>query len=354
MKLLTILDKNSNNLDLFRLFAAAAVIVGHAYAISPEPPLRDGVSVLLGFDYSGSLAVKFFFFLSGLLVANSIRMQGDLISFLISRCARLFPGLIFCVLVSACLVGGVFTSLKFSEYIAQPDVYSYLTKNIALELQWNLPGVFNNNPLHTVNGSLWTLPVEFFCYMGLSVFGALGLLKNNFSATALFVLLIAAFYWNENLLPLFGLPADAWMLPMFFCVGAILAVNKNAIDIDWTVLGGLFLASFLVRRTQLYPIIMPLAIFISILFFSSWSVIRKIRLPGDFSYGVYLYGFPVQQISKTIFPEQGVHANQAIGLAGAVVIGAFSWFAVERPSIRLGKKLREWRSMALTARPVVP
>jgi peptidoglycan/LPS O-acetylase OafA/YrhL len=65
MKLSEILNKQANNLDIFRILASCMVIYGHAYSLSPQVGKVDITASLLGFDYSGSLAVKIFFFLTG-------------------------------------------------------------------------------------------------------------------------------------------------------------------------------------------------------------------------------------------------------------------------------------------------
>jgi peptidoglycan/LPS O-acetylase OafA/YrhL len=85
MLLQEILRKENNNLDIFRVIAAMMVIYGHAYAILPSSGPGDILTGLLGFDYSGSLAVKIFFFLSGLVVTNSLLTKRNLLQFLIAR-----------------------------------------------------------------------------------------------------------------------------------------------------------------------------------------------------------------------------------------------------------------------------
>ena len=81
MRLSDLLQRDNNNLDIFRLIAAALVIYGHAYAIAPQEGHSDVLVHLLGYDYSGSLAVKLFFFLSGLVVTNSLLHKRDVAQF---------------------------------------------------------------------------------------------------------------------------------------------------------------------------------------------------------------------------------------------------------------------------------
>ena len=149
-----ILLRNGNNFDILRLIAAAAVIIGHAYAIAPQPPLQDFVASVVHFEYSGSLAVKFFFFLSGLLVTDSLIRRPEPLQFLVRRACRIFPALLVCLLVAIFIVGPIFTKLSLFDYFTQKDTWSYLMKNISLiDLQWKLPGVFSDNK-YGLNGSL--------------------------------------------------------------------------------------------------------------------------------------------------------------------------------------------------------
>jgi peptidoglycan/LPS O-acetylase OafA/YrhL len=65
----------NNNLNFFRLVAALLVIYGHAPLFVPNQAATDVIYDALQFDYSGSLAVKFFFMLSGLLVTRSLLLR---------------------------------------------------------------------------------------------------------------------------------------------------------------------------------------------------------------------------------------------------------------------------------------
>lgn len=339
MRLNEFLSRDGNNLDALRLIAALGVIVGHAYAISPQPPLGDGVLALLKFEYSGGLAVKFFFFLSGILVANSIIEKPDFFSFLTLRVFRLFPGLVVCLIFTAFFIGPIFSGYSVGEYFGGQDVYSYLARNAALYLQWELPGVFKENPTSTVNGSLWTLPVEFFCYLMLGVLGGLGLLRNKIFAGFVFLSLAAFLTYRPISMQWFSLPSEAWMFPLFFCLGGLLAVLKEYVWINFQAVFCLFLAAALMHATPLYPVLMSLAIFICAFYFVSFRAVRRIKLPGDFSYGIYLYGFVCQQVSKSIWPDQGVHWNQFLGMFFASILAVLSWYFVEAPSMKAGRRL---------------
>src|SRR5262249_31359722 len=97
--------------------------------------------------------------------------------FMKSRCLRIFPGLAVCLLAMVFLLGPVVTSLPAIQYLTSPELYDFLFRNLTLvDMHFRLPGVFDDLPQQGVNGSLWTLPAEFFLYLVLGGFGAAGIL----------------------------------------------------------------------------------------------------------------------------------------------------------------------------------
>ena len=62
---------------------------------------------------------------------------------------------------------------------------------------------------------------------------------------------------------------------------------------------------------------------------------RRISLvaKGDYSYGLFLYGFPIQQATLAALGEPGRHwsVNLAIAFPIDFAVAAFSWWCVERP-----------------------
>lgn len=145
MQLSDILKKENNNLDIFRVFAAIMVIYGHAYAIVPSKDQRDPIGQLLGFDYSGSLAVKIFFFLSGLVVTNSLIEKKDIWQFIVSRFLRIWPALTAVFLSTALILGPILSTHSPSDYFSNPLVYEYILRGLILDIRYDLPGLFSNN-----------------------------------------------------------------------------------------------------------------------------------------------------------------------------------------------------------------
>jgi peptidoglycan/LPS O-acetylase OafA/YrhL len=335
-----VLKRGGNNFDVLRLIAASAVIIGHAYAISPQPPLQDAVLSLLHFDYSGSLAVKFFFFLSGLLVSDSIIRRPTVFQFLTRRAFRIFPGLIVCLMISVFLVGPVFTKLPINDYFAQTETWTYLIRNTLLnDLQWKLPGVFSESK-YGLNGSLWTLPYESICYLYIAIFCGIGLFPFRFAANVVFTAIVLTAFLAPQYLPRFAQNPEAVLLPAFFSLGALFAINKQLIKIDLQRVILLWIFVVLVNEPSAHRFLFYIAFFYTTIFLASLGfVIKHLKLPFDASYGVYVYGFMIQQCVVSVYPNIGVHGNQFISLIIAISIGICSWFYIEKPAIAFGAKL---------------
>lgn len=141
-----VIKRENNNFDCVRLIAACLVIYGHANALilPGVPEGGDFVKSLLGFDNSGMLAVKIFFFLSGLVVANSLLEKGLALQFLLSRFFRIWPGMMFVVLVTTLILGPALTRLDMKDYWSHASVMDYVTGNFLMDIRFDLPGVFDN------------------------------------------------------------------------------------------------------------------------------------------------------------------------------------------------------------------
>jgi peptidoglycan/LPS O-acetylase OafA/YrhL len=336
-----VLKRDANNFDILRLIAALGVIIGHAYAIAPQPPLQDGILSILHFDYSGSLAVKFFFFLSGLLVTNSIILKPNAFQFLAKRAFRIFPGLLVCLLVAVFIVGPIFTKVSLTEYFSYGKTWSYINKNFFLtDLQWKLTGVFSNSK-YGLNGSLWTLPYEVLCYIYLAIFYGLGFLKNKIVANIFFITVIIVAFTTPHYLPaFFSQNPDSYLLPACFALGALFANNKEIIKIDIYHFILLWVFSIILNHSEVYQFIFYIAFFYSTIYIASLNfVVNKLKISFDSSYGIYIYGFMIQQCVFASLPTIGVHANQAITATIAICLGTLSWFFIEKPFVDYGHRV---------------
>jgi len=169
-----------NNFDALRLVAAASVVFSHSFLISEGTQdhewliwLTENQSIL------GLVGVFVFFAISGFLVTQSFEETGDAWRFLAKRSLRIFPGLFVATVLSAFALAPLVTTLWPSAFLSRPEPYEYVIGNTLLDQTVHeLPGVmFVNNPVGLeINGSLWTLRLEFTMYLMVLALGVLRLL----------------------------------------------------------------------------------------------------------------------------------------------------------------------------------
>ena len=156
----------SSNINILRFICAVAVIVSHSYAITCKED-----DFVMAFNNGqcnlGGIAVAVFFFLSGLYVTKSLERTDSVVEFMKKRCIRIFPQLWIVVILSV-IMGAAITTVSLSEYLTNLQTYKYFLNGVLIPIH-DLPGVFGNLPYHTVNGPLWTMPVEFVAYVGLAI-----------------------------------------------------------------------------------------------------------------------------------------------------------------------------------------
>ena len=171
-----IAPRRRNNFHAVRLLAAIAVLFGHGYAVMGHAcePL---VECRLGYTNISRLAVDTFFVISGFLITQSWVSDPDPFRFLVRRVARIMPGLFVSVLVVAFVIGPLETTLPLSSYFRSHLMHQFLSWCILWPGPFILPGVFQSHPLPIVIATLWTLPIEFVCYLAVLAAGIVGVVK---------------------------------------------------------------------------------------------------------------------------------------------------------------------------------
>lgn len=323
-----------NNFNLMRLVAAWLVIYGHAHAITGIAG-NDGIAWLTQLRGAGALAVDMFFAISGFLIAASLE-RNNVRGYLVSRGLRILPALLACVALTTFVLGPLLTNA--ADYWRQPTTWNYLLVNASLLLsRFQLPGVFEGHPLDVVNGSLWTLPNEAKLYILLMLAWLLGLLAPR-RYTPLWLLVMLAGY---------ALAWRYWPLPdhiqkygectAFFITGTLLWVQRERIRLSgWAVLAVLLMFAALRGTTWSH---LP---YFGLLTYGTLWLGMRVRLPmirhTDLSYGLYLYGWPAQQLAWMLPAGKTIAGNIAIATAIALACAALSWVLVERPALRLKKR----------------
>lgn len=322
-----------NHFNLIRLVAAWMVIWSHAWAITGTPG-NDPFAHLTLTRSAGAFAVDVFFVISGFLVAASFERHGWR-EFLIARALRIYPALIVCTLLTVCVLGPLLTTA--SDYWRDPTTWRYLAGNATLwRAEFWLPGVFETLPRTAVNGSLWTLPIEGRLYVALLFAGLLGMLKpwRYALAWAVALAVACAYAWRHAPLPEW-LAYLVWVTA-FFITGTLLWVWRARLALGWRYLLPLLLAAAVARGT---PWFVP-AYFATVAY-GTFCVAFLARLPAtgrtDLSYGLYLYGWPMQQLALLAGAVTPV-ANTLAATALALACAALSWFLVEKPALDLKRR----------------
>ncbi len=354
-----------NNFNLLRMAAASMVIYAHAYPLVQGYRGRnpdwsgDVLYDLTGID-SGRIGVQIFFVMSGFLVAQSLSRRPSLVEFFWARALRIVPALLMAILAGALVFGLAFSELGVRDYLASPELRAFLARNLTLHVPPHnaLSSVFAANPYpNVVNGSLWTIPWELKMYLSLGLLGLVGVYRHRLWVAVLYAAAFAAFC-----LALQGARAGGPGLSMliaffaYFYTGVMLWLFREKIRLDGATLAAgvalligvllLFKGSVLAR--SVYPLVLGYAI-IGLALLPS-GPIRAFNRLGDYSYGTYLYAFPVQQSLMALFPDLTPIPLCFAALAATLAIAVPSWHFLEKPMLAL--KSRTPRLAARAAAPV--
>ena len=337
-------DHRANNFDCIRLLAAAAVIYGHAHPLASAPdPAFFGNAVQ-------AFAVKVFFTISGYLIAASWISDPDPARYFFRRGLRIFPALIAICLLTVFLLGPLTTTLAIGEYFTNMSTWRYL-KNIFLYPVYSLPGVFESNTYReAVNGSLWSLPVEFAMYIALPLV-ALRMKGAVLKTSLLFstVVLCAVSIWWLRISPTDTYPTfygtnirSALDVAPYFMIGACFQAFKHKINPHPSIaLCGIGALLFL-QPTGLWAELSLMTVgAYSILAFATTEapILRSAGRFGDVSYGLYLYGFPVQQWLYYLSDNRlSAWGNALISIPICLVLAWISWHALEKRALKMKPK----------------
>jgi peptidoglycan/LPS O-acetylase OafA/YrhL len=321
-----------NNINAIRLVLSVSVLYSHSFPLALGYETTEPVAYLTGGQATiGSMAVAAFFALSGYLIAGSWERSSSWVTFALRRVRRIYP---------AYLVAGMVCYLAFPMPSSPEGAWG-------LFLLRNVPGssVFANNPKPmTVNGSLWTIPFEAWSYVGIALMGAAGLLVRRRTLVGLLVasIVLAVLFegyeingMGKGLGYIIGWPrAWARLLPPIF---AGILYHSMAGRFRWHPLLGLAAVSGLAIGAYL-PLGMTVALptcgtylLFSAAFSPPWNWGKWITSHGDFSYGIYLYAFPIQQTVMCLIGHPvGATVLFALSIVPAFAAGIASWLLIEQ------------------------
>ena len=344
-------DQRQNNIDFVRIFLALLVILSHSYSLALDHERTEPFNLLSrGQATGGRIAVDLFFILSGFLIAASYERSSSALSYLKKRVARIYPGFILLCLLTVTVVlplaHGRVAGATFSEKAFNVIVNTLQLRNIPAD------GAFPNNPAKwDVNGSLWSIAFEFWCYVGVMLLGLTGLLRlkkfllTTFIGSLAVSILFAHFKWNVSgaiLGQIFGYPPFwARLLPMYLA-GVVFYRFRQEIPFSPKLVIAALIAMVVAFRAPLgYAALFPIAGTYLVMCFSFAPSIRLHGAAhyGDFSYGTYLYGFPIQQLILQAFGRPvSPLVLFACAAPATLVVAAMSWYTVEKRFLQAAHK----------------
>lgn len=314
-----------NNLNLIKLMAALLVIVSHAYAFAIGYAKKDWFFVLTdGKGDLGGLAVSIFFFYSGLLISRSLLNNQDAKRYFKRRLVRIYPSFILVTLAIVFLAAPFVTTLAPKEYFTNSETYAYL-KNLIFLTEHDLPGVFVGNVYGTsVNGSIWTIRVEMFCYLFCYLFSMFGLLnKKRIIPSVALYMLIAGIMGFGAISGISGMSSVIMPITMFY-LGMVYTQHGDKINLNlvWTIFAGAgFIISCLFHQV-IFASMVFLPYILCYLAFATKKVPTGLNRMGECSYEIYLWGAFVGQMMTYMYGgNMSVYLNMALTIPISLILG---------------------------------
>lgn len=336
---------SKNNFDAIRLLAAIGVILSHAYPVTQGSNKNEFLYVLSGGQSTlGDLCVAIFFVISGFLITQSCLRSASLIDYFTNRVLRIAPGLFVVSLLICGVLGPIVTEAASGDYWSDYLTARYLGNALIYPVAQKLPGVFAERAYPFItNASIWTLSYEFTCYIFVA---AICLARRKAWFLSLLMLVIAGatvFYTYIS-------PRIFVKFASYFLAGGVAYAARKWIVLDLRI----FIASIaalclsIALQRGFIPVFCVAGVYATIyLAYAGYSKDWDIARYGDFSYGAYLYAWPVQQLIApySASPLANFLASTPIILMCAVC----SWKFIEKPSLSMKKIIANFLGSKISA-----
>ena len=345
------MPKERNNIGVLRLLFASLVIVGHASEQIDGNTHREPLTWLFHTLTLGTVAVYAFFLISGYLITMSMMRSRSSVDYLRHRVLRIWPGYFIAAMLCTFAMGPVVGGHPLSQSTA-----AYMRMMVLLG-PVNTPGQLDGLSFPTLNGAMWTIPVEFFCYVLVGLLGLLGVLQNRramlciaiLGLCATFATTFAWFYDQVHALGHRGLEYFLAGAPMHltaaFLVGSLGYLYKDTLDAwvtrskIWASLSVLGLLMFSIHTAEIASMVFGGILLFALSFRADLGRLQEVNDRYDISYGIYLYGWPIATTILYFNRELDPLTLVALTMPGALIAGSASWLLIEKPAKGLN-----WRS----------
>ncbi|WP_314148473.1 acyltransferase [uncultured Leifsonia sp.] len=329
------LDPKLNALNAIRLALAVSVIVWHSFPLTGTPAPTASVMQLLSDG-----GVDGFFAISGFLIVSSWMRNPRWWQYLKARFLRIVPAFWVCLLVTVLFIAPLGIALAGQALPASygSDAVQYVVHNAALKIQdYGIGDTPTDVPYPGVwNGSLWTLWWEFMCYLAVLALGLVRLLRFRLTIPLIFVGCLVALILTDLHATHNYYVVNGSRFGIMFAAGALIHQLATRLPARWI---HVLVASVLVVAASFLPEYrLVAAIPFAYVLIASGALlkVKALRLRNDVSYGTYIYAFPVQQvIASAGLYRLGVGWFAALAIPFVALLAIASWFAVEKPALRL-------------------
>ncbi len=336
----------ANNFDFLRFFLAVMVIYSHCFALCNLPEWEPLAQLTRQQTSLGAIAVKGFFTISGFLITASWLRSRGFRDYLQKRILRIYPAFVAVCLLCALVVG----PLAADSAIAYFHGFRALgfVRHMLLLDKLALPTTFTHNPQpNQVNGSLWTIKIEFECYLLAALLGAFQAFKQRIMPLGLLLLgsLALLFSTLPAATPILSrLPAsftEHFLFFLYFLAGMVFFLYRDRIVYRPAWLLGAILLLALASRTNHLEALIPLPLVYVVMYaaFRGPTFLAAFGQKRDLSYGLYLYAWPVQQLLVTHL--HGAWRPYVLFLTAfplTLACAWASWHLIERPCLNLKSK----------------
>lgn len=342
-----IYDRNKNSFNDIRFILATTVLFYHSYEMLPGQ--KDFITTAMSGQASlGSLAVYAFFILSGFFMIQSLQNTKWVLDYFKKRMYRIIPAFLFSLCLFSFVIIPMFSDINFSGSGGALDFVLKAGSFHLFGYSWEIHNAFPNNFLKdNVNGSMWTLKHELACYILLPIIYILCYSKKFFIFLIFLVVTLLAALSLSVQYSLFNIPIGlAWVLSIneyhsfilflyYFLSGVVIYLYRERVIVSkrWVAISVLFiLLSFKFGSLKyIFMITLPY------LFIILGCSIKNTLLSkyGDFSYGIYIYAFPIQQLVIMNMPDVTPILLTLYSFLLTLILSIFSWFAVEKPILKL-------------------
>ncbi|HXB42818.1 MAG TPA: acyltransferase [Puia sp.] len=336
-------NDHQNNFTLIRLIAALIVVKEHSFSGTTPSAAGSVMNVL----HINAFGLPSFFFISGLLVSQSLEFSSSWRNFLWKRFLRLYPAACLSIVFCAFILGPIVTTWSMKDYFSSHLFYQFLSTCFLIQVKYQLPGVFENSLLghSSVNSSLWTICLELKLYLGLLFFWLLKIPGKKYLLFLLILVLLIAgqVFPDKTDLVIYNLIGKhinifgEFTCTMVFLTGVLTNMYKQKIFIrNYWLIPILILDIFFVKFHDLgmlaFILIPAINIFVAT---KGLRLLKKITPRADLSYGIYVFAFPFQQVVANYLFPTNTWTFFLLTVLIVLPFALFSWYLVEKKALGL-------------------